>query len=46
VVLKQFDEQFFWLKGSSLGLANVRNCQHNSYGIPAIKNAAKGIVGG
>ena len=28
-----------------LGLANVRNCQHNSHGIPAIKNAAKGVVG-
>lgn len=28
-----------------LGLSKVRNCQHNSYGIPAIKNAAKGIVG-
>lgn len=28
-----------------LGLANVRNCQHNSHGIPAIKNVAKGVVG-
>lgn len=28
-----------------LGLAKVRGCQHSSHGIPAIKNAAKGVVG-
>ena len=28
-----------------LGLANVKNCQHNSYGIPAIKNPGIGVVG-
>ena len=27
------------------GLANVKNCQHNSYGIPAIKNPGIGVVG-
>ena len=28
-----------------LGLAKVKNCQHNSHGIPAIKKPAKGVVG-
>lgn len=28
-----------------LGIAQVKNCQHNSHGIPAIKNPAKGVVG-
>ncbi|MGB0459129.1 MAG: pilin [Porticoccaceae bacterium] len=28
-----------------LGLAKVKECQHSSHGIPAIKNAAKGVVG-
>ena len=28
-----------------LGLANLKNCQHNSYGIPAIKNPGIGVVG-
>jgi prepilin-type N-terminal cleavage/methylation domain-containing protein len=28
-----------------LGLAKVKNCQHKSYGIPAIKKSAKGVVG-
>jgi hypothetical protein len=28
-----------------MGLARVKNCQHNSHGIPAIKNPAKGVVG-
>lgn len=27
------------------GLANVKNCQHNSHGIPDIKKSAKGVVG-
>ncbi|MDG2019230.1 MAG: prepilin-type N-terminal cleavage/methylation domain-containing protein [Porticoccaceae bacterium] len=28
-----------------LGLANVRNCRHNSHGIPDIKNSGTGVVG-